>query len=115
MTDKEDREVLFKKPEGLSPTGEAAHAVIMKFLTKKRLVSSGGCKVFYSPAEWRERGEEYGTESELIVVYDGGDHRCAFNMDCECYKTIDQLQEELHKVGCFFEEATCWYGSVYKR
>jgi hypothetical protein len=112
--DKPTKMSFFDKPQGLSPKGEAAHAAIMTFLLKKELCSSGGCKVFYSPEEWAARGEEYGTRSELIVVYDGGDHRCAFNMDCECYKTIEALQEELHKIGCFFEEATCWYGSVYK-
>lgn len=112
--DKPSKMSFFDKPEGLSTRGNAAHAAIMTFLLKKDMCSSGGCKVFYSPSEWQARGEEYGTKSELIVVYDGGDHRMAFNMDGECYHTIDELREELAKVGCFFEEATCWYGSVYK-
>ena len=60
-------------PEGLSPKGEAAYDAIMACLKKHEATNTGGCRVFYSPQEWAERKETYGTKAELIVVHDGGD------------------------------------------
>jgi hypothetical protein len=124
-------------PDGLSEKGKAAYHTIMAVLKKHEATDTGGCKSFYSPAEWRERGERYGTESELIVVYDGGDLRRFFNMDAaysvDCmvaeqykaqghplpegykpYASYEGMQAELAKVGVFFEEATGWFAAVYK-
>lgn len=76
--------------------------------------NTGGCKMFYTPEEWKERRELYGTESLVVVVHDGGDHAAYFNWDYECYKLIESLGEELAKIGCFAEQCTCWYSAIYK-
>jgi hypothetical protein len=76
--------------------------------------SGGGCKTFYTPDEWKARGEDYGTESELVVVYDGGDFHSICNTGMGFYTAHESLQEELDKAGYFFEQCTGWYGAVYK-
>lgn len=120
------------KPEGLDADGEKAYAIVFAYLVSKGMIDTGGCKAFYSPAEWRKRGEEYGCTSKLIVVYDGGDLRPAFNMDaaydldcmvCDAfggqppnyqpYSTYEGMQEALKAAGLYFEECTRWYAAVY--
>jgi hypothetical protein len=120
-----------RMPIGLSPSGFLAHESIVDFLQAKGLTNTGGCRAFYSPQEWAERGEEYGKRSILVVVYDGGDLRPAFNMDAaydaDCalvqefgrpegyqpYALLEAMQAELKKLGFYFEECTRWYGAVY--
>lgn len=104
----------FAEPEGLSELGRAAYRKIVEVLAASGALHSGGCRVFYSPQEWRERGESYGLRSELIVVYDGGDHRRFFNndgfglaMDC------DRIVNALNGIGLYFEPCTGWYCAVY--
>ena len=76
--------------------------------------SSGGCKTFYTPKEWKARGEDYGTESELVLVYDGGDLYDICNTNSGFYTAHDTLQKALEKKGYWFEQCTGWYGAVYK-
>lgn len=127
------------KPEGLSPAGVRAYDAIMTHLRSVRVndLSTGGCKAFYSPEEWIARGEEYGKNSMLIVVYDGGDLRPFFNMDsaydlgasyadfCTAeghrvakdynpYATVENMQAALIRAGFFVEECTGWYAAVYE-
>lgn len=103
----------FAKPEGLSADGEKAYAAIAEFLRERDLLWSGGCKVFYSPEEWRKRGEKYGLTSELVIVHDGGDHAAAFSYDHEQYKVIDALRERLLPLGLYAEQCTSWYSAIY--
>ena len=116
-------------PNGLSDIAKKAHAIIVDYLKEHGISYTGGCTAFYSPAYWSARGEDYGRGSELIVVYDGGDHRRAFSMDaaydadCEAYAATGKrrspyalyegMQAKLLEAGLFFEEATGWYGAVY--
>jgi hypothetical protein len=102
----------FKMPANLSESGVSAYSAIMDVLNKYE-AESGGCKTFYSPAEWAKRGEDYGKNSHLIVVYDGGDVRSFFNMNTECYKFYEEMQDALKKVGLYFEECTGWYAAIY--
>lgn len=108
------------KPEGLDAKGERAYEVITAFLKARGMTYTGGCKAFYSPKEWRERGEEYGLKSCLIVAHDGGDHARAFSMDAcyvrgraEEYEVHESMQKTLGKVGCFAEQCTIWYTAIY--
>ncbi len=101
-------------PEGLSHTGQKAYRKIVKTLTKAGATFTGGCKTFYSPQEWADRGEEYGQGAELIVVYDGGDVRAWFSCDHGSYQMQEKMREALKKVGVYAEECTCWYSAVYK-
>lgn len=103
-----------ERPEGLSEKGNAAYYAIRYFLKEKHLEGTGGCKAFYSPAEWAARRERYGAKSELVIVYDGGDVGDAFSHDRECYGLIDQLATRLRELGLYSEECTGWYSAVYK-
>jgi hypothetical protein len=101
-------------PEGLSPAGHTAADVIREFLVEKQLTYHGGGGKFYSPQQWSDRGEEYGTQSLLVITHDGGDHAGAFNLDYEQYELHEQLQDRLRKHGLFMEGCTCWYTAVYR-
>jgi hypothetical protein len=103
----------FRMPEGLCERGRAAWRAIMDRLHEEGRLHSGGCRVFYSPAEWKERGEQYGTESLLIVVHDGGDHAGYFTLDAFAYAALDRMQEDLACVGAYAETCTSWYSAVY--
>lgn len=116
-------------PEGLDDAGRRAYEIITAYLRQHERTSTGGCKAFYSPAEWKDREERYGTDSRLIVVYDGGALRPVFNMDaayaadCAYYETVrrprepyqlyEGMQEKLREAGLYFEECTGWFSAVY--
>lgn len=104
----------FAMPEGLSPQGKKAWSIIVGVLASHdSLNSSGHTHVFYSPAQWRARKEEYGLDSDLIVVHEGGDHAAFFDYNHECYGLIDEMDTALRKEGLYPEQATSWYSSVY--
>lgn len=104
----------FQMPEGLSERGQAVwKAIVTLLMSEDPRMSTGGCKAFRSPAEHAARGESYGTESELVIVYDGGDHRPYFTMDSECYDLVERMQEVVGTLGCHVEECTTWYAAVY--
>lgn len=106
-------------PAGLDAKGRKAAQAIIKLL-KKHGADDLGSNRFYTPQQWRDRGEEYGRNSVLVITYDGGDHRRFFNMDA-CYRTgrasdydsWEEMQEVLREAGFYFEECTCWYAAVY--
>ena len=116
-------------PAGLDDAGRRAYEIITAYLKQHDLADTGGCKAFYSPAEWKVREEQYGTESHLVVVYDGGDMRPVFSMDAaydlDCaifqetrqprtpYALYEGMQEKLREAGLYFEECTRWYSAVY--
>jgi hypothetical protein len=121
-------------PERLDEDGKAAYRTIMEYLKAHDLLHTDGCRLFYSPKEWKERKELYGLNSKLIVVYEGADARYCFSMDACCelddqvqelidaglkvklnrYSFYEGLQAELGKVGLYFEECTGWYSAVYQ-
>jgi hypothetical protein len=102
-------------PPDISERGQEAYNVIMQFLTDNDMTDTGGCKAFYSPAEWLERGEQYGLKSLLVVVHDGGCLAPICNMDYGNYVLHDSLQAKLHAAGFFLEGCTSWYSAVYER
>lgn len=77
--------------------------------------SGGGCRAFYTPEEWRERGEKHGTEAALILCHDGGDLApyCNLDYDIGCGKLHDLFQSMLEKQGYYVEACTSWYSAVY--
>lgn len=113
-------------PEGLSPQGQKAYEAIMDHLRKNNATDTGGCKAFYSPQEWKDRGEKYGNGSVLVVVYDGGDHRRFFNLDSAfiwnpitgqdqaCYEWTEGMNEALSEAGLYYEECTGWFCAIYE-
>jgi hypothetical protein len=102
-----------QQPDNLSDKGKQAHKAIVAFLRKHKLTYTGGCKAFYSPKEWREREEDYGCDSVLVVVHDGGDHGDAFSYDRENYKIIEKMNEVLKPLGLYSEQCTIWYSAIY--
>ena len=93
-------------------TTEELQTLLTKFFKKEGL-ESHGCQTFYTPEEWKERGESYCCNSKLVVVYDGSDVRRAMSLDGEDYKLNERMQNMLRAVGCYYEEGTHWYGGVY--
>jgi hypothetical protein len=100
------------KPTSLNEKGNLAYNIILNFLKKNDMTYTGGCRSFYSPQEWKSRGERYGDNSHLIVVYDGGDLSYIFN-GSYCSSKYQEMQLELRKANLYFEECTCWYSAIY--
>lgn len=112
---KPDKAADTARPEQLSKRGRQAYAVVMRVLKRFGATDTGGCKAFYSPKEWKARGESYGLESELIVVYDGGDHRGAFEPEAEHEDSMhNAMDAALKEVGLYFEPCTGWYSAIYE-
>lgn len=103
-----------EKPAGLSEIGEKAYAAIVSVLQRYDATYTGGCTAFYSPKEWADRDEDYGRDSHLIVVYDGGSHRAAFEPECQEESVVHEaMTKALEEVGVYIEPCTGWYGAVY--
>ena len=78
--------------------------------------SGGGCRAFYSPREWKERGESYGTNAVLIICHDGGDLAPLCNFDYECYKAMEEFRNFLgDKFGVYPEQCSSWYTAIYPK
>ncbi len=101
-------------PADLCEDGQQAANAIREFLAEHGLTHHGGGGKFYSPDQWADRGELYGTTSLLVVTHDGGDHACAFNLDYEQYELHQLLQDKLKTHGMFVEGCTCWYSAVHR-
>jgi hypothetical protein len=103
-------------PDGLSLAGQQAYATIIIFLTERDLLHSGGQKqVFWSPAQWAQRQEDFGRGAELIILHDGGEHAGAFNLDYERYQLHDELTVRLDAHGLWCEQQTSWYSAIYTK
>ena len=116
-------------PESLDEPGRRAYEIIVAYLKERGVSDNGGCKAFYSPAEWAAREESYGTKSSLVIVYDGGAMRPVFSMDAaydldcaiyqetgkkrEPYSLYEGMQAKLREAGLYFEECTRWYSAIY--
>lgn len=101
-------------PADISDRAHEGYNIIIKFLIDNGMTETGGCKAFYSPAEWSERGEKYGLKSLFVVVHDGGCLAPICNMDYGDYKLHDAMQAKLNAAGFFLEGCTSWYSAVYE-
>lgn len=100
-------------PEGLCRAAlKAAHA-LRDFCLQHDLTFTGGCRVFYSPAEWQARGESYGTHSLLVCVYDGAACRRALSLAGEDYPMVEAFAQVLDDLDLYVEECTGWYAAIY--
>lgn len=68
---------------------------------------------FYTPQEWRKKGERYGRSSVLVMVHDGGPLAPYCNLDYGAYALHDRLVERLAALGYYFEPCTTWYSAIY--
>lgn len=100
--------------ESLNRTQKKIAEVILKVVRETWPdACGGGCRAFYSPREWRQRGEEYGTDSLLVVVHDGGDMAYFFDWMCESVLR-EKMDAALREVGYYAEQCTCWYSAIYE-
>ena len=102
----------YAMPDGLNPNGVFAYNII-RLLKRRNALSSGGCKAFYSPDEWKARGEEYGHGAVLIVVHDGGSHAPFFNLDYCKYEAHNAMFKQFERTCFYIEQCTSWYSAVY--
>lgn len=103
-------------PRQLSVLGRHIWLEIVMTAHELQCCGCGGCKAFYSPQEWRSRGESYGHNAELVVVYDGSALGLLFSLDKDepHYKNVNAMAANLKQLGCYSEEQTCWYSAVYR-
>jgi hypothetical protein len=104
-------------PEGLCHCGKAAVQTIVNLLKREGATYTGGCKSFYSPRDWADRGESYGHGSVLIVMHEGAASGPYFSLDKSypVYATHTKMSKVLDKAGFFFEECTGYYVAVYAK
>jgi hypothetical protein len=111
----------FAIPEGLSERGQwAARTILSKawmlhaqYFGDDYQLSSGGCRAFYTPEEWKARGEPYGHGACLIVCHDGGDLAPLFNLDYENYQGWETMFQVLDNHGYLAESMTGWATAIY--
>jgi hypothetical protein len=101
-------------PRGLCEDGMRAYLAIMKFLMDRKMTYTGRCRAFYSPSEWKERGEWHGADSFLVVVHEGGDLDRAFDFDRGEHELMGKMQDALAEFGLFAEQHDFWYTAIYK-
>lgn len=100
-------------PTDLCRAGRKAAEAIRQFAIDNDLTHTGGCRIFYSPAEWRARGEAHATTSLLVCVYDGAAIRRALSFDGFDYPKLEALNAILDTLDVFNEECTCWYSAIH--
>ena len=105
-----------KEPEGFDTyhLDEEQRRIAEVILKSAGAEDSGGCRAFYTPEEWQDRGEDYGCDSVLIVVHDGGDLARAFNISYGDDETMGAVYEALKAAGFWSEACTCWYTAIYR-
>lgn len=99
--------------DGDGVRGRQAADAILALLRRRKATNTGGGRLFYSPAEWRARGEKYGTTAVLIVTHDGGEQAPFFNWDYDNPKAVEAMRKALESVACYVEQCTSWYSAVY--
>jgi hypothetical protein len=60
-----------EKPEGLDPAGDRAWKTVVEFINSKLTEADMPYfekNTFYSPKQWTDRGEEYGTSSRRALA-----------------------------------------------
>lgn len=71
-------------------------------------------QVFWTGEEWRDRGEQYGCTSKLVVVHDGGTYAPYFNYAYGDSSRYEYMQKVLKRLGYWAEPATSWYTAIYR-
>jgi hypothetical protein len=74
--------------------------------------------VYHDPEEWRNRGEIYGLDSELVMVYEGNAMFYIMNPGYSShpsttYKLHDRFIDKVHEAGFWVEPCTGWYAAFY--
>lgn len=101
-------------PPGLCSDGQQVYNLVMGVAGELGLTQTGGCTTFYSPGQWKARGEHSCTDALLIVVYDGGDFAYLFQEGAEDdgYAAA-QMSEALERSGFHAQAGSSWYSGIY--
>ena len=106
-------------PEGkVSKGAKKAIEIIQNFMARHEF-TTGGCTTFYTPSDWEGRGEQYGHDSQLIVVYDWGDLYYVMNPHYSdfpslFYKYQAELMREFEEASLVLQECHSWHAAVYR-
>lgn len=100
-----------KTPDDASDLARMAAEAIRSILPGN--ASTGGCRAFYTPEEWAARGEDYGTDSVLVVVHDGGCLAGYCNQAYTDYHSRERLRRALADLHLYPEQCTSWYTAIY--
>lgn len=97
-------------------TSKTVNELLAKKLRHK-LTPFQGWRI-YSPQDWQDRGEKYGTGSELIITYEGSTAAPFFSLDksydISNYAMYEEMRKFLADLGYYSEEGTKWFSVVYK-
>ena len=75
--------------------------------------STGGCKAFYSPQEWRDKGWEVGEKVLCVVCHDGGDLAPLFNLDYQDYKAFEKMDQIFRRRGIYAEAISSTHTHIH--
>ena len=92
----------FAIPPDSTPRAREAAEIILAEASVLGFTGEGSSRMFYSNAEWRERGERYGRNADLIVVHD----------DTGMLGVLRAAKAELERKGFYCEGAETWYSIV---
>lgn len=97
----------------LSGNALKAAKAIMSVVSKHMPdASGGGCQAFRKPEEWKN--SKYGQNSVLVTVYEGSELQKFLSFDGEQYDLVEEVRQELGKLGMYHEECHTWHGAVYR-
>lgn len=99
--------------KGLLGDARKAASVIMKQAGGSIYV--GAIMPFYTPEEWRDLGEQHGTDSVLIVWLDGSDLEQHFSYDHGRYDLSKVMMEALHRAGFRASRGNGRYTAIYRQ
>jgi len=96
---------------------------IKKFITDFATKHYGSAKDidFYTPQEWADRGEQYGVNSEMVIVFEGNPLYHTLNMLDVMgdfgpnISRYDLFTEQLAELGFYIELGHSWNAGIYKQ
>ncbi len=96
--------------EQASEAAKLIHSTILKVIGHDAY--TGGCRAFYTPEEWKAKGEKYGLNATLIIAHDGGDLADYFGPMAPD-ELIIKMENALSAIGYYADLCTGWYSAVY--
>lgn len=103
-------------PTGLSRKARKLALAIVKLAKERNWYA--GQKVFWSPKQWKDKGEHYGLNAELVILHECGDHAPFFSLDHSSYtgsyKQYDEQVKFLSGYGFYSEGLYTWSSAIYE-
>ena len=106
-----------KIPAGVRGPAREFAKKLLNYAAALEFNYTGGCKLFYSGAEWRERGEAWGNNAVMVICHDGGDFWEILNYDSNFnarkYTGVNAVSKIADECGVWTEALTGWATAVY--